>query len=100
MSQIASGRVCIRNPQGLHARPADLFARTASKFDSTIEVIKGGERVDGKSILSILTLVAEQGTELSIEAKGPDAQAALRELVALVEAGFEEEGQQSATQTD
>ena len=100
MSQIATGQVCIKNPQGLHARPADLFARTASKFDSTIEVIKGGERVDGKSILSILTLVAEQGTELSIEAKGPDAQAALRELVALVEAGFEEEGQQSATKTD
>jgi phosphocarrier protein len=74
-----------------------MFARTASRFSSSIEVVKGGERVDGKSILSILTLVAEQGTELSIEANGPDAQDALRALVELVERGFEEEGQQSAT---
>ena len=97
MSELATGTVCIKNPQGLHARPADLFAKTASRFDSTVEVIKAGERVDGKSILSILTLVAEQGTELSIEAKGTDAQEAIRTLVALVEAGFEEEGQESVT---
>jgi len=97
MSDMATGRVCITNPQGLHLRPADMFARTASQFESTIEVIKDGQRVDGKSILSIVTLVAEQGTELAIEAKGPDAQRALRVLVALVENGFEEESQESTT---
>lgn len=95
MSETATGIVCIRNPQGLHARPADLFAKTASRFDATVEIVKEGERIDGKSILSILTLAAAQGTELSIEAKGPDAQEALRVLVALVEKGFEEEGQES-----
>lgn len=95
MSEIATGRVCITNRQGLHLRPADMFARTASQFQATIDVVKGGQRVDGKSVLSIVTLVAEQGTELSIEAKGPDAQEALRALVELVERGFEEESQQS-----
>jgi phosphocarrier protein len=62
-----------------------MFAKTAAQFDSKIEVVKGGQRVDGKSILGVLTLVAEQGTELSIEASGHDAQAAIQALVALVE---------------
>ncbi len=68
------------NPQGLHARPAELFVKTASQYQAKIEVIKDGQRVDGKSILSILTLAAVQGTELSLEATGPDAQQALTAL--------------------
>ena len=98
MSELVTGRVCIKNPQGLHLRPADMFARTASRFEATVQVIKGSQKVDGKSVLSIVTLVAEQGTELDIEAHGPDAQEALRALVQLVERGFEEESQQSTPQ--
>lgn len=90
MTQILSQRVVIPNAQGLHARPANVFARQASRFESRIDVIRGAERVDGKSILSILTLGAEQGTELSIEAHGPDAQEAIASLVELVERGFED----------
>jgi phosphocarrier protein len=82
--------VTIVNPQGLHARPADLFVRRANQFVSAIEVVKDGYRVDGKSILSVLTLVAEQGTELAIEAKGPDAGSAIKALVELIEQGFAE----------
>ncbi len=89
MSKIVhSQRVVVTNPQGLHARPADMFVRTASQFQSDIEVIHGGNRVDGKSILGVLTLVAEQGTELQIEASGPDAQQALKVLVELIENNF------------
>ena len=77
------------NPQGLHARPADLFVKTANRFSATIEVTKGNETVDGKSILSILTLAAEQGTELEINATGTDAQEALTALSELVKNGFE-----------
>ena len=84
----ANRRVTLNNPQGLHARPADLFARRASKFESKIEVIKSGHRVDGKSILDILTLAAEYGTELEIEATGRDAAAALDALVQLIESNF------------
>ena len=89
MSQACSQTVIVQNPQGLHARPANLLAREASRFESRIDVIRGNERVDGKSILSILTLGAEHGAQLSIEAHGPDAQAAIAALVKLIESDFE-----------
>jgi phosphocarrier protein HPr len=82
--------VVITNPQGLHARPADLFVRLATRFAAKVEVVKDCERVDGKSILAIMTLAAAEGTRLSIEADGPDAQQALDALAALVEQDFAE----------
>ena len=87
---ILSRSVFITNPQGMHARPADIFARKANLFRATIALIKDGERVDGKSILGILTLAAEHGSQLRIEAKGADAEAAVETLARLVEQGFEE----------
>ncbi|NOZ40084.1 MAG: HPr family phosphocarrier protein [Planctomycetes bacterium] len=80
--------VVISNPQGLHARPAELFARLALQFDSDIEVIRDSHRVDAKSILHVLTLGAAQGTELTLQATGADAEAALEALVRLVESDF------------
>lgn len=84
--------VVVTNPQGLHARPADLFVKLASRYEARIEVIKDGERVDGKSILAILTLAAVEGTALTIEATGPDAEAALDALAKLVSRNFDEIG--------
>lgn len=84
----AEKTVTISNPQGLHARPAELFARLAIQFDSTIEVIRDDQRVDAKSILHVLTLGAAQGTELTLQAQGNDAEAALEALVQLVESDF------------
>jgi phosphotransferase system HPr (HPr) family protein len=75
----------VANPQGLHARPADLFAKLARRFGSTIEVVKDGKRVDGKSILDVLTLAADKGTMLTIVARGDDADEAVEALVRLVE---------------
>ena len=83
--------VVVTNPQGLHARPADLFVKLASQYQAKVEVIKDGERVDGKSILAILTLAAVEGTQLTIEATGPDAEAALDALAELVVRNFDEE---------
>ncbi len=80
--------VVISNPQGLHARPAELFARLALQFDSQIEVIRESHRVDAKSILHVLTLGAAQGTELLLHAEGTDAEAALEALARLVESDF------------
>ena len=82
--------VKVRNSQGLHARPADLLVRTASQFESTLRIAKGGEWVDCKSILSLLTLGAAQGTELAVSAQGPDASAAIQAIVDLFDAGFHE----------
>ena len=84
----ACRKVVISNPQGLHARPAYLFAEMASKYDCKVEIVKDGERVDGTSILEIITLGASQGTELSIETSGPEADPALRALAQLVGGGF------------
>lgn len=80
--------VVINNPQGLHARPAELFARLALKFESEIKVIRDSHEVDAKSILHVLTLGAAQGTELTLQAEGTDAEAALDALVRLVESDF------------
>ena len=74
-------------------RPADMFVRLANRFSSSVQVAKGDQFVDGKSILSILTLAAEHGAELRIIAEGSDAQKAVAALVELVESGFAEDVQ-------
>lgn len=80
--------VTINNPQGLHMRPAYLFAETASRFECKVELIKNDIRIDGKSVLSILTLGAAQGAEVLIEATGSDAHAAISVLQELLSSGF------------
>lgn len=72
-------------------RPAYLLAETAAKFDSKIELIKDDLRIDGKSVLSIMTLGAAQGSEVSVEATGPDASDAVETLQSLITSGFPEE---------
>ena len=83
--------VVITNEQGLHARPADLFVKLANRFEAEIEVVKDEQRVDGKSILDILTLGAGQGSQLVIEAVGGDAEEALDALAALIDHNFAED---------
>ena len=89
-SDIRTKSVTISNEEGLHARPASLFAQIANQFNSQISVARGEESVDGKSILSILTLGATQGVRLIIRAEGTDAALAVKQLSQLVESGFDE----------
>ena len=86
----ANRQVIITNPQGLHARPADLFVRLANTFQATIEIVKDRQRVDGKSIMNLLMLAAERGSTLELVANGPDAEEALEALVRLIERDFQE----------
>ncbi len=86
-----SATVVICNPMGLHMRPAYLFAEAASKFRSHIELVKDDLRIDGKSVLSIMTLGATQGTQMALEATGPDAHDAVNTLAALIASGFPRE---------
>ena len=88
--QEAIGELVLRNKLGLHARPAALFVQTASRFSADIEVTKGGQSGDGKSILGLLTLAAGEGAALSVAARGHDAAAALEALADLVKDGFGE----------
>ncbi|MDH3521893.1 MAG: HPr family phosphocarrier protein [Myxococcales bacterium] len=76
----------VRGELGLHARPAGQFVALAARFASRISVGRGEEWVDGRSILSLLSLAAGRGTKLRIRAEGVDAAEAVRALGALLEA--------------
>jgi phosphocarrier protein HPr len=80
----------IRNRLGLHARAAGQFVQRASRFRSRILVSKDGLSVDGKSILGLLTLAGSQGSSMTVRIEGEDEQAAMHDLVALVEGHFGE----------
>ena len=98
MSQTAEKPVRLVNEQGLHMRPADLVVRMANSFSSEIQLHKGDQLADAKSILSILTLAANQGTELRIVANGDDAEKAVDALVELISSGFTQDDVQDGTQ--
>jgi phosphocarrier protein len=88
--QVAREERKIRNRAGMHARAAVKFVQLAAHFKSEIYVVKDGARVNGKSIMGLLTLVAAVGLSIVIEAEGPDAEDAVTALAALVEDGFGE----------
>lgn len=83
--------VIIRNVKGLHARASAKFVKCAETFDADITVIRDGQSVGGTSIMGLMMLAAGPGSELHITASGPQGPEALAALVALVEAGFDEE---------
>ncbi len=83
--------IAIVNRLGLHARPAAMFVRIASRHRSEIWVSKEGEEVNGKSIMGLMMLAAGQGSKLRIRCEGPDADKAMEELEGLINARFNEE---------
>lgn len=87
---MAKEKVQIVNELGLHARPAALFVRLASKFNADIRIFKDGREADGKSIMDIMMLTARKGTNIDIRAVGEDADAAVEALSSLVKSGFHE----------
>jgi phosphotransferase system HPr (HPr) family protein len=87
----ASTTITINNRLGMHARPAMLFAEIAGKFSASITVgHDNSDQVDAKSIMQLMMLAAIQGTKLTINANGEDADDAITELTALVSSGFNE----------
>ncbi|MCD6458043.1 MAG: PTS sugar transporter subunit IIA [Thermofilum sp. ex4484_82] len=87
-----SVKVKLLNKVGLHARPAAQFVQTAKKFKSNITVCKDEQAANAKSILEILSLGAEYGDEILIQADGPDEKEAIKELLDLLEKFRREEG--------
>ena len=81
----------IVNQEGLHARPAARIVRLASAYTSEIELSKDGMDVNGKSIMGVMMLAAECGSEITIRANGPDAEQAVQALAELVASGFGED---------
>jgi phosphocarrier protein HPr len=81
----------ILNQYGMHARPAALFVKTASRFEADVSVEKDGNRVSGKSIMGLMTLELSRGSTMRVTAEGADAEDVMDELQALVERKFDEE---------
>ncbi len=83
--------VTIVNRLGLHARPAAMFVRIATRYRAEAWVEKEGEQVNGKSIMGLMMLAAGQGSKLHIRAEGSDAAEAVRDLEALIKTRFNED---------
>lgn len=85
-----SRTVRVSNKLGLHARPAAMLVTAAARYESEVFLTKDGLRVNGKSIMGVMMLAAEKGSELIIEVNGPDEKDAIEEIVRIVESGFGE----------
>ncbi len=83
--------VTIINRLGMHARPAAMFVRIASRYRSEVWVEKEGEQINGKSIMGLMMLAAGQGSKLMIRCEGPDADRAMQEIEALIASKFNED---------
>ncbi len=90
-STTLSRDLTIANKHGMHARPAAMFIKTASRFEADITIEKDGTRVSGKSIMGLLTMELYQGARMRVYAEGPDAAEALDALEALVKSKFDED---------
>jgi phosphocarrier protein len=91
MTALSRRTVEICNERGLHARASAKFVKMASDFEATIRVVRDGQAVDARSIMGLLMLGAGPGSEIDIEAEGPDAEAAVQALSELVAGRFDEE---------
>lgn len=82
--------VTIVNKAGMHTRPASMLVKIASKYKSDFYIIKNGLQINGKSIIGVMTLAAEQGSEVTLRFEGTDEQKAAVEVVKFFENGFGE----------
>lgn len=83
-------KVTVTNRAGIHTRPASMIVRTAAKFKSEFFIHKDAYEINGKSIIGVMTLAAEQGAELTLMFEGSDAEEAAEALAQLFEDGFGE----------
>jgi phosphocarrier protein HPr len=82
--------VIVRNKAGIHTRPASMVVRTASKFDAEFFIRTDGYEINGKSIIGVMTLAAEQGATLTLMFDGSDEEAAAEAMTELFNSGFGE----------
>ena len=82
--------VTIKNRAGLHTRPAAALVKLAAQFHSEFFIYKDGFEINGKSIIGVMTLAAEQGSVLQLKFEGDDEEAAAKAIVGLFERGFDE----------
>ncbi len=82
--------VTIKNRAGMHTRPAAALVKLAAKFKSDFFIEKDGLEINGKSIIGVMTLAAEQGSKMIVRFDGEDEEIACNEIVSLIGRGFDE----------
>lgn len=85
-----SETVKIVNNAGLHTRPAATIVKIASKYKSDFYIKKDGLKINGKSIIGVMTLAAEMGSELELTFDGPDEINLAQDIVGFIQRGFDE----------
>lgn len=88
---MVSEKLTIINKQGLHMRPASLFVQTMLKYQSTVAILFGGKKIDGKSIMQVMTSCIKCGAEIEIQCDGADEAEALKAAADLVRSGLGDE---------
>ncbi len=88
--KIVEKEVTVKNRAGLHTRPAAGLVKLSSRFKSEIFLVRDGFMINGKSIIGVMTLAAEQGCKIVLRAEGIDAVAAINELSDYFDSGFGE----------
>jgi phosphocarrier protein len=83
-------QVTIKNRAGLHTRPAATLVKTAAKFKAEFTIIKDNFHINGKSIIGVMTLAAEQGSTLFLRCEGQDEEDAMKAIVELFDRAFDE----------
>ena len=87
---MVSQKITINNPQGLHMRPAGVFAKGVAKYQSDVNLVFNGKSTNGKSLLNIIGACIKCGSEIEIQCDGPDEEEALQGAVELIESGLGE----------
>lgn len=87
---MVSQKVTIKNPSGLHARPASILAQAAGKCKSNVIIVNGSKQIQAKSILNIMAAAIKCGTEIELCCDGESEQEDLKKLVQLIESGLGE----------
>ena len=87
---MVSQKITINNPQGLHMRPAGVFAKGVAKYQSDVNLIYNGKSTNGKSLLNIIGACIKCGSEIEIQCDGPDEEEALKAAIELIETGLGE----------
>lgn len=90
---MVSKKVVVKNKSGLHARPSSVLVKAASKYDAEFYIRMYGYKVNGKSILGVMTLAAEYGAEMELIFEGQDEEKALKEISTLFEMKFKIDGE-------
>lgn len=87
---MVSEKITIRNEQGLHMRPAGVFAKAMTKYPCDVKIAVGDKEVNGKSIMNIIGACIKCGTEIEIKCDGEQETEALKDAITLIESGLGE----------